>query len=303
MTERRVPLVLCFALASATAGVALVLLGCTGPNEPAPPPAAWTLPNQPQRPEGLPTARVVKVVDGDTVDVALGNRTERIRLIGIDTPELFDSRRPVQCFGKEAAAKARELLDGKTVWLEPDPSQSIRDRYDRLLHYIWLPDGRLFNLVMVVEGYAHEYTYGLPYKYQREFRVAQRHARDQELGLWSPRTCAADARQSAAATPAQPDAAAPDWPAQALSIIREPGTVRRGDTAAVAARGPPGVQCSISVRYRTGPSTARGLAPKPIDSAGNVSWSWVIGSTTTPGRWPVAITCGPHTMETAVTVE
>ena len=138
---------------------------------------------------------VVRVVDGDTVDVLLdeGPR-ERLRLIGMDTPELYDSRTPVQCFARESSARARELLDGQRVAIEGDPSQDTRDRYGRLLAYVWLEDGKMFNLAMIAEGYAHEYTYRFRYIYQSQFKEAERQARENQLGLWSPDTCNGDTR-------------------------------------------------------------------------------------------------------------
>ena len=150
-----------------------------------------------QQPAGLLSANVVRVVDGDTVDVVVSGKPERLRLIGIDTPEVVDPRKPVQCFGREASAKAHELLDGKIVFLEADQSQDERDTYDRLLRYIWLPDGRLFNLEIVKQGYAHEYTYSAPYKYQSQFKQAEQEASDADRGLWSPSTCNGDTEQPA----------------------------------------------------------------------------------------------------------
>lgn len=143
----------------------------------------------PQQPADLPGAQVARVVDGDTLDVNLGGERVRLRLIGINTPETVDPRRPVECFGREASQKAKELLSGQQVRLEADPSQDERDRYDRLLRYVWLPDGRLFNLEMVAQGYAFEYTYDTPYKYQAEFKRAQEQARAAQRGLWAPDTC------------------------------------------------------------------------------------------------------------------
>ena len=110
-----------------------------------------------------PWYEVTRVIDGDTVDVRINGKVERIRIIGLNTPETKDPRKPVQCFGKEASAKAEELLGGKTVRLEADPTQGERGRYGRLLRYIWMPDGQLFNMVMISEGYAFEYTYRVPY--------------------------------------------------------------------------------------------------------------------------------------------
>jgi micrococcal nuclease len=164
-----------------------------------PAPAAEGLPaGYPVRPEGLPQGRVVRVVDGDTVDVALGSGRALVRLLGIDTPESVDPRQPVQCFGREAAAKAQELVEGRTVGLEADPSQDDRDRHGRLLRYVWLPNGRLVNLELVAQGYAHEYTFRAPHKHAEAFREAERRAREQGRGLWAPETCAGDTRRPAA---------------------------------------------------------------------------------------------------------
>jgi micrococcal nuclease len=172
------------------------------PAEPSPQPAAAATPPTivptaaaPLAPPAdLPTAAVVRVIDGDTVDVRLNGQVVRLRLIGIDTPEIVDPRKAVQCFGREASAKAHELLDGQTVALEADPSQDERDRYGRLLRYVWLSDGRLFNREMVAEGYAFEYTYDLPYKYQAEFKQAEHDAREAQRGLWSSQACAGEHR-------------------------------------------------------------------------------------------------------------
>lgn len=135
---------------------------------------------------------VVDVVDGDTIKVLLDGERVTIRVIGIDTPETRDPRKPVQCFGREATARAEALLGGREVWLSFDPTQDRIDRYDRLLAYVWLPDGDLFEWVMVADGYAHEYTYDLPYRYQAELQQAERAARAAERGLWSPASCAGD---------------------------------------------------------------------------------------------------------------
>ena len=112
-----------------------------------------------------------------------------IRVIGIDTPETVDPRRPVQCFGAEASARAHALLDGKSVSLEFDASQGREDRYGRTLAYVWLPDGRSFNETMIAEGYAHEYTYDTPYRYQHAYRQAETEARRADRGLWAPGVC------------------------------------------------------------------------------------------------------------------
>ncbi len=136
--------------------------------------------------------RVVRVVDGDTVRVSINGTEEIVRLIGIDTPELVDTRRPVECFAQEASQKANELLANRMVRLETDPTQDTRDVFGRLLAYAYRDDGLFFNQHMIETGYAFEYTYRTPYQFQQEFKAAEQNARTNNLGLWSPDTCAGD---------------------------------------------------------------------------------------------------------------
>ena len=138
------------------------------------------------------TYSVIKVVDGDTISVNINGNTETIRLIGINTPETVDPRKPVECFGVEASNRAKELLTGKKVILETDSTQGERDKYDRLLRYVWLEDGTFFNKIMISDGYAYEYTYDTPYKYQTEFKQAETEARLTKLGLWAGDACSQD---------------------------------------------------------------------------------------------------------------
>lgn len=142
------------------------------------------------------TYEVVRVVDGDTLTLSIGGKKEVLRLIGMDTPETVDPRKQVQCFGKEASAKAKEMLTGKKVRIEADPSQGERDKYNRLLGYIFLEDGIFYNELMIEEGYAHEYTYNTPYKYQSEFKEAETKAREGKKGLWGD-VCGGDTAQPA----------------------------------------------------------------------------------------------------------
>ena len=129
---------------------------------------------------------VTKVVDGDTVTL---DKIGTIRLIGINTPETVDPRKSVECFGKEASDKAKELLSGKKVYLEYDLTQGKTDKYNRTLAHVFREDGLHFNAEMIKTGYAYEYTYDKPYKYQNEFKQAQKDAQNNQLGLWSPSSC------------------------------------------------------------------------------------------------------------------
>ncbi len=133
--------------------------------------------------------KVVKIIDGDTVAVDISGKIETIRLIGINTPETVDPRKPVECFGKEASNKAKEILTGKSVRLEADNTQGELDKYNRLLRYVFLEDGINFNKTMISEGYAYEYAYNFPYKYQSEFKQAGKEAKEAQKGLWAPDAC------------------------------------------------------------------------------------------------------------------
>ena len=124
--------------------------------------------------------RVERVVDGDTV-VLDGN--EKVRLVGINTPESVDPRRPVQWYGKEASDFAKSLLQGKRVRMEQDVEKL--DRYGRTLGYLRLEDGTFVNLRLVEDGYAFSYPYPPNVKYAAQFRDAEQRAREGKRGLWS----------------------------------------------------------------------------------------------------------------------
>ena len=135
---------------------------------------------------------VVKVVDGDTIKVLRSGATTTVRLIGADTPEVVDPRKPVQCFGPEASAETKRLIAASAdeVRLEPDPTQAAYDQYGRLLAYAYLQDGTLLDEQLIAAGFAREYTFkNRPYEFQSQFRAAQANARTANLGFWSPATC------------------------------------------------------------------------------------------------------------------
>ena len=169
--------------AAALLALTLAATGCgtvahSAPTTPAAMPSEATGPHQ-----------VQSVVDGDTIKVTRGGRTITVRLLGIDTPEVADPRKPVQCFGEEASTRTRTLLTGKSVYLEAGPETV--DKYGRTLAYVWDTNHSLVNLQLVADGYAHAYTYdrARPGKYDPQLRAAERSARTAALGLWSPQTC------------------------------------------------------------------------------------------------------------------
>lgn len=130
----------------------------------------------------LVLARVIRIIDGDTIEVDLGEGNKKtVRYIGIDTPETVDPNRSDQCFGKEASAKNKELVGNGIVGLEKDVSET--DRYGRLLRYVYMGD-LFINQVLVSEGYAHASSYPPDIKYQDKFRQAEQQARTNSKGLW-----------------------------------------------------------------------------------------------------------------------
>lgn len=163
----------------------MALAGCSisvSPGEPAPPavPVAPTTPAG-TLPTGL-TSVVDRVVDGDTIVLEGG---ERVRLIGVDTPETKDPRKPVQCFGQQASDFTSSLLPpGTTVHLVADVEQ--RDNFDRLLAYVYrMPDGLFVNAELVTRGFAQVLTVPPNVAHAEELVALARAARESGIGLWS----------------------------------------------------------------------------------------------------------------------
>lgn len=181
--------------------------------------------------------RVTSITDGDTIKVNLDGKTETIRFIGMDTPETKDPRKPVQCFGKEASSRMQHYAQSKSVRLEADASQGDRDKYGRLLRYVYSEDGRNIAYEMIKEGYAHEYTYNTPYKYQSQFKDAYNHARTNQLGLWSPSTCSGVTNQEL--PPPPPPAPVPQNEQPAVAAPQPQSAYYRNCSAARAAGAAP----------------------------------------------------------------
>jgi micrococcal nuclease len=129
---------------------------------------------------------VQRVVDGDTLLLGTG---ERVRLIGVDTPESVRPNTPVQRFGKEAADFTRRMVEGKRVRLEYDQANAANGHKDntqqkRTLAYVFLEDGTLLNAEIIKQGYGHALT-RYPFSRMEEFRRLEREAREQRRGLWA----------------------------------------------------------------------------------------------------------------------
>jgi micrococcal nuclease len=125
--------------------------------------------------------RVTSVIDGDTINVRLrSGKRERVRLIGIDSPEL----RPLECFARQARTRARQLAQGKNVRLIGDPTQDTRDRYRRLLAYVILPGNRDLGRQLIVGGFAKVYVYDRRFQRLGAYRTSERAAQAATRGLW-----------------------------------------------------------------------------------------------------------------------
>jgi micrococcal nuclease len=134
------------------------------------------------------SGRVVRVVDGDTIRVALGGRVERVRYIGIDTPESVKPDTPVQCYAHRAAAENARLVGGRRVRLVLDAEP--RDRFGRLLAYVYRADDGVFvNAQLVRRGFARTLTIPPDVRFAARFRALAAQARRAHRGLWS--ACAA----------------------------------------------------------------------------------------------------------------
>lgn len=152
-------------------------------------------------------ARVVDVVDGDTIKVDIQGTVYTIRYIGIDTPETVDPNSPVMWMGPEASAANAALVEGEDVYLEKDVSET--DRFGRLLRYVWLDDPSgwiLVNLELVRQGFAVSSAYPPDVEYQDLFDAAEILARTADRGLWGPTPTPAP---TVAPTPTPPPAPPP----------------------------------------------------------------------------------------------
>lgn len=136
---------------------------------------------QPPPPPGY--FRVVEAYDGDTIGVSMNGTIEKIRLIGVDTPETHRPNTPVQCYGPVASQLTKGALLGKNVRLEADPAGDNRDRYNRLLRYVYTEDGQLWNEHLISEGAGFAYIL-FPFTKKPEFMQAQFDAAAAKRGLW-----------------------------------------------------------------------------------------------------------------------
>lgn len=125
---------------------------------------------------------VDRVIDGDTIRVFVGEKSESVRLIGVDAPE-STSKTDKECYGPESTQFLKKIISNGRVRLEYDETQGERDKYGRLLRYVWLGDV-MVNEQIIISGHGKEYTYNAPYKYRDLFIDAEVIARNTTNNIW-----------------------------------------------------------------------------------------------------------------------
>jgi micrococcal nuclease len=123
-------------------------------------------------------------VDGDTIAVNMNGHSEKVRFVGIDTPETHKPNTPVQCYGPAAAAYTKATIGQQRVRLVSDPLSTDRDRYGRLLRYVYLPDGTDLNEQLIIKGYGFYYPY-FPFTRSQRFDSDEQQAMAAHRGLWA----------------------------------------------------------------------------------------------------------------------
>jgi micrococcal nuclease len=173
--------------------IALLLLlaaGCAGNTGPAVSPASESAsPSSSAPANGRLEGKVTRIIDGDTVEVTIGDRKETVRMLLVDTPEIKKPGTDVQPFGPEASAFTKETLEGNQVTLERDVSE--RDQYGRALYYIWIGD-KMFNELLLEKGLARVAVFPPDVKYVERFRELQKKAEEEAAGIWSIENYATD---------------------------------------------------------------------------------------------------------------
>ncbi|HET7577775.1 MAG TPA: thermonuclease family protein [Bacillales bacterium] len=275
-------------------------------------------------PSDLVPVVVSEETDGDTLHVTMPDGSEeKIRLLLIDTPEDVDPRKPVEPFGLKAASFARHKLPaGKHVYLEEGKPGYKRDKYRRLLAYVWINKHDLYNADVVKKGLARvAYIYPPNTDHLALLRKKQHYAKNHDLGIWSisnyvtpdgynlaiacrwadqhglsDRGCPASGSPESEHHSNGASSTGHSSKAASIEMVSSNLDVSPGQYASVTIKTSPGATGSIEVDYKSGPSSAAGLETKTAGSSGRITWQWMVGTRTTPGKWPVKITVGGQTV-------
>jgi micrococcal nuclease len=255
---------------------------------------------------------VSKEVDGDTIHVKMPDGSDKtIRMLLIDTPEDVKPHTPVEPFSLQAAAFAKaELPVGKHILIEEGKTGHTLDKYGRLLAYIYITKTDMYNEDVVRKGLARvAYIYPPNTNHLANLEADEQYAKSHKLGIWSlpgyvtsygyNMSAVGSSSTSHTSTKSGTSSAAASG---GLKIVSSHLSVSDGDYASVTVETKPQARGTIEVDYKSGKSTARGLAPQNADSEGDITWKWKIGSSTSHGNWPVIVSAAGKTIRLALHV-
>lgn len=253
----------------------------------------------------LMSVTVAKEVDGDTIHVTMpGGKDETIRMLLIDTPEDVKPSTPVEPFSLQAAAFTRkELPVGKHIFIEEGKPGYQRDKYGRLLAFVYVTPKDMYNEDVVRKGLARVgYIYPPNTQHLAALTADQTFARNHHLGIWTlpgyvtPTGYNMNAVKSRnTGGPSNSIGSLSSAGTSGLKVISSTLNVPRRSEASVTIQTKPGTTGTIEVDYKSGPSHAKGLQLQTANSSGQITWSWKVGSNTAPGSWPVKISAGGKT--------
>ncbi|MCL6442943.1 MAG: thermonuclease family protein [Alicyclobacillus sp.] len=265
----------------------------------------------------LVPATVTRDVDGDTIHVRLPNgKDTTVRMLLIDTPEDVKPNTPVEPYSLAAASFARRMLPvGKHIYLQEGLPGHQYDKYGRLLAFVYVSSNDMYNEDVVRRGLARvAYIYPPNTQHLSALRQAEAYAKRHHLGIWSipgyvtPSGYDWRAAERAGSLKASSNSShvTAKTMAPAIGSIRLIAFTRHvhpGDEATLEIQTQPGARATIEVDYKSGPSKARGLYPQVADAQGHVTWTWFVGTNTTPGSWPVVVTVGKQQWRASLDVE
>lgn len=286
----------------------------------------------------LISAVVTKDVDGDTIKVSVNGNNETIRMLLIDTPEDVDPVKPVEPFAYQAADYAKGVLPvGKHIYLQIGKKGYEKDKYNRLLAYVYITPTDMYNKDVVKKGLARV-AYIIPPNtdHLSDLQAAQNYAESNKLGIWSlagyvtsngynltescayaksngysTKGCGSTTTKTTTSTHvvSKPSSSTTNSSTSTraganvtTSVAGSSLNVSHGDYASVSIKTKPGATGTIEVDYNSGPSKAAGLVTETADSSGNITWTWKVGTRTALGSYPVIITVSGTTITKTLTV-
>jgi micrococcal nuclease len=290
-------------IASLSIAFSLVFSGCASASTP-----------KTSVPSNLVSATVSKNVDGDTIHVKLKGKDETVRMLLIDTPEDVDPYKPVEPFGYKAASYAKSVLPvGKHIYMQLGKKGYERDKYHRLLAYIYLTPTDMYNKDVIKKGYARvAYIYKPNTDHLSDLQSAESYAKSKKLGIWSisgyvtssgySLTKSCSYAKSNGYSTAGCGTTGTTSSKGSTTTSSKGLTVKHGEEASVTVKTKPGARGTIEVDYSSGPSKAAGLGSKTADKNGNITWSWRVGTNTKLGNYPVIIKANGTTIKKTLTV-